>query len=388
MGQRTPLLSLAGRKVEDVPGKSDPLLLDLPLDQLVPTRFNPRRNFGTDEDLRDFGEKLVKEQLAPVVVVSRSAYLKLWPAEADNVGTVPYVIANGERRFHASLLVGRETILAVHRETVAASKAEFLDAVQSENNDRKDLDPIERALGIDTMVAELGGSLAVAEFYGKTKAWVSQQRKLLKLTLKLQDLVIAGEMPLRVARDIAGLPPEEQAAAWQAELKRRDEPKPPKAKTGAEPRVVTAVNDSTRETAPPGESAVAVTAVNDSEPEAMSLEGATAVVTAVNDPRPDGGGPSETGSAAQVVTAVNDAPPPGQTSARASDVPTVTVQAETIPEQQAGPAEIAGVEGKSFPYDDGVMSANLLIRKMATDEEFFKMMDVLNATKRRTRTAD
>ncbi|MFD4795928.1 ParB/RepB/Spo0J family partition protein [Streptomyces anulatus] len=225
-GRRTKLASLAGQKVDAVPGQSDPLLLTLPLANLVPTRFNPRRNFGTDDDLKAFGLILKRRQLAPAVVVSRAAYLKLWPDEEPEVGTAQYVIANGERRYRGSLAAGLTTLNVVHNEDVAKTRADFLDAILSENNDREDLDPIERALGIETMVAELGGADQVAAHYGKTKGWVSQQRKLLKLTPELQGLVSAREMPVRVARDIAGLPAGEQAAAWTAETLRRQEPKP------------------------------------------------------------------------------------------------------------------------------------------------------------------
>ncbi|CAM5493160.1 MULTISPECIES: ParB/RepB/Spo0J family partition protein [Streptomyces] len=221
MGRRTSLASLAGGQVEDVPGQNDVVLLRIPLTQLVPTRFNPRRNFGTEEQLREFGLILQKRQLQPAVVVSRTAYLKLWPEEAENVGSVPYVIANGERRYRASRAAGLTHLDIVHREEVARSRADFLDAVMSENNDREDLDPIERALGIDTMVKQVGGTQAVADYYDKTKGWVSHQRKLLKLTDELQQLVSTGEMPIRSARDIAGLPQSEQAAAWASEVKQR-----------------------------------------------------------------------------------------------------------------------------------------------------------------------
>ncbi|MEU6925496.1 ParB/RepB/Spo0J family partition protein [Streptomyces sp. NPDC046631] len=224
-GRRTSLASLAGAKVDAVPGRSDPLLLTLTLDKIVPTRFNPRRNFGTDEDLKAFGLILKKRQLQPVVVVSRAAYLKLWPDEGERVGSRTYVIANGERRYRASLAAGLPTLNVVHNEDVANTRAEFLDAILSENNDREDLDPIERALGIETMVAELGGADKVAEYYGKTKGWVSQQRKLLKLTPELQALVSSGELPIRIGRDIAGLPAGEQAAAWADETARRQEAK-------------------------------------------------------------------------------------------------------------------------------------------------------------------
>jgi ParB family chromosome partitioning protein len=254
-GRRTSLASLAAQKVDDVPGRSDPLLLTLPLSVLVPTRFNPRRNFGTDEDLKAFGLVLKRRQLQPAVVVSRSAYLSLWPDEDENVGSAQYVIANGERRYRGSLAAGLTTLDVVHNEGVAKTRADFLDAILSENNDREDLDPIERALGIETMVTELGGADQVAEHYGKSKGWVSQQRKLLKLTPELQALVSSGELPIRVGRDIAGLPEGEQAAAWAGETTRRQETKaqprvrakPKELPPPPEPDRFTAVNQKTTE---------------------------------------------------------------------------------------------------------------------------------------------
>lgn len=221
-GRRSSLASLAGQKVDTVPGASDPLLLTLPLDKLVPTRFNPRRNFGTDDDLTQFGARLQERQLQPAVVVSRAGYLKLWPEEEPHVGGVPYVIVNGERRYRAAKAAGAGTLEVVHREDVASSRAVFLGSIMAENNDREDLDPIERAIGIETMVTELGGADHVAAYYRKTKGWVSQQRKLLKLTPPLQELVSSGEIPVRTARDIAGLPPQEQQAAWEVERQRRE----------------------------------------------------------------------------------------------------------------------------------------------------------------------
>lgn len=225
MGRRTSLASLAGAKVDRVPGESDPLLFSLPLDRLVPTRFNPRRNFGTEEELRAFGQRLSERQLQPAVVVSRGGYLRLWPDEEQYLGAASYVIVSGERRYRASAAAGRATLDVVHTEAIAESRATLLDAVLAENNDREDLDPIERAIGIETMVAELGGADQVAAHFKKSKGWVSQQRKLLRLTSDLQALVSAGEMPVREAREIAGLPESEQRSAWKAVKARRAESK-------------------------------------------------------------------------------------------------------------------------------------------------------------------
>ncbi|MET9587081.1 ParB/RepB/Spo0J family partition protein [Streptomyces sp. NPDC006539] len=204
-------------------GAPDSRLRTIPLDQLVPTRFNPRRNFGSDEDLLDFGLKLKKKQLQPAVAVTREAYLRLWEGEADSVGTARYVIANGERRYRGSQAAGIGTLEVVVDDDVAKSRADFLDAVLSENNDREDLDPIERALGIQTMVDELGGKAKVAEHYGKSGGWVTQQMYLLNLAPELQALVSSGDLPVRETRVLVKLPHEDQLKAWQDRTLEREE---------------------------------------------------------------------------------------------------------------------------------------------------------------------
>ncbi|MFJ8856707.1 ParB/RepB/Spo0J family partition protein [Streptomyces sp. NPDC102437] len=203
-------------------GAPDSRLRTICLEQLVPTRFNPRQNFGTPEDLLEFGLKLKKKQLQPAVAVTREAYLKLWADEAALVGTARYVIANGERRYRASEAAGLGTLEVVVDDEVAKSKADFLDAVLSENNDREDLDPIERALGIQTMVEELGGKAKVAEHYGKSGGWVTQQMYLLSLAPDLQKLVSSGDLPVRETRALVKLSHAEQRAAWQQRMLERD----------------------------------------------------------------------------------------------------------------------------------------------------------------------
>ncbi|MFD9458653.1 ParB/RepB/Spo0J family partition protein [Streptomyces sp. NPDC059985] len=377
-GRRTSLASLAGQKVDDVPGRSDPLLLALPLSTMVPTRFNPRRNFGTEDDLRDFGLKLKKRQLQPAVVVSRAAYLKLWPEEADSVDSAPYVIANGERRFRASLAVGLTTLNVVHNEDVAKSRADFLDAVLSENNDRADLDPIERAIGIETMVEQLGGADQVAAHYGKTKGWVSQQRKLLKLTPELQALVSQGEMPIRVARDIAGLPHPEQVEAWAVEVQRRTEveraPRAPRAAKITAPALVampspqaspestrfTAVNQSTSAGPQPGP--VPTQPAGEPNPFTAVSQGTSAV------PQPDPV-PTQPAGEPSPFTAVNQAlPPMGEEdgSQEPLDVAPQRDEPQQVPDPRSpAPAAFQAQRSSFFvPWNDGVATMDLFFARV------------------------
>ncbi|ROQ65249.1 ParB family chromosome partitioning protein [Streptomyces sp. CEV 2-1] len=206
-------------------GAPDSRLRTIPLEQLVPTRFNPRRNFGSTKDLLEFGLKLKRKQLQPAVAVTRDAYLQLWKEEADNVGTARYVIANGERRFRGSKAADIGTLEVVVDDTIAASRADFLDAVLSENNDREDLDPIEQALGIQTMVEQIGGKAEVAKHYEKSAGWVTQQMYLLALAPELQALVSSGDLPVRETRTLVKLPHEEQLRAWQERALKREEEK-------------------------------------------------------------------------------------------------------------------------------------------------------------------
>lgn len=84
----------------DVPDtKAEGRLLRVPLKRMSRNYVNPRENFGTEEELLDFGRSLQRRQIQAVPVVSRQAYLKLWPDNKKRVGSVDFVIVSGERRF-------------------------------------------------------------------------------------------------------------------------------------------------------------------------------------------------------------------------------------------------------------------------------------------------
>jgi len=213
--KRISLASLAADRVEDVPGRSAPIMTRILVEQITPTPFNVRTEFGSRDELAELGESIRVRQLQPVVVVSRAQYLRVAPEHAEHVGTASHVLVNGERRFRAARAVGLSTLDAVIRDEIADTRAAFLDAVFSENLDRRQFNPIEEARAVERMVAECGSATAAASTWRKSEGWISQRRALLKLVPALQQLVARGEMPVRVARSIATLPASEQEAAWQ-----------------------------------------------------------------------------------------------------------------------------------------------------------------------------
>lgn len=179
-------------------------LVTLPLDDVVPTPLNPRRNFGSSDELLTLGRGLAQTQLQPCVAVPATAYLRLWPEHADQIGSAGQVLINGERRWRAAKEAGlekldftlRSDLTVVHEGDTQAARARLLDAVLKENIDRKNFDPIEEARGVAALVAAYGDGVRAGQQLNRGKAWVSQRLTLLALPESLQDEVGAGRISI------------------------------------------------------------------------------------------------------------------------------------------------------------------------------------------------
>lgn len=185
-------------------------LAKLPLAEVSPTPLNPRRNFGTEEELARFGEELRKAQLAACVAVTRDAYLRLWPEHESRIGPeARYVLVNGERRYRSAAAVQLETLDFVVRDDLAATREDFIDRLLKENLDREDFDVIERARGVQQMVDVCGGDgargsrLRASERLGRDRSWVTNQLALLTLPEELQGMLSRGELSERDGRALA-----------------------------------------------------------------------------------------------------------------------------------------------------------------------------------------
>ncbi|MFD8799934.1 ParB/RepB/Spo0J family partition protein [Streptomyces atroolivaceus] len=181
----------------------------LPLDDVAPTPLNPRRNFGSDEDLTRFGEELRVAQLAACVAVSRPAYLRLWPEHEAQIGDSAYVLVNGERRFRSAVHVALEALDFVVRDDLAASREEFVDHLLKENLEREDFDVVERARGVLELVrvcseeSEKGARARAAKRLGRDRSWVTNQLALLELPTELQTMLSSGSLAERDGRLLA-----------------------------------------------------------------------------------------------------------------------------------------------------------------------------------------
>lgn len=217
-GGRTSLASLASEvgdkspvdQIAAVPSRTAPLT------DLTPNPRNPRDDLGDLSDL----ESIADMQLQPAVVVTKAAYLTLYPE--DRIAT-RLVVINGCRRLAAAHKYGRTDLDIIVNDAIARDRVTLISASIAENVDRQDFDVIEEAKAVASLVKECGTAADAANRLRKTEAWVSQRRSLLMLAPELQRALRRGELAIREARQLARVPLEQQVARWQAAVDKKSD---------------------------------------------------------------------------------------------------------------------------------------------------------------------
>jgi ParB/RepB/Spo0J family partition protein len=181
--KRSPKAANLSREIQ--PAKT----VQLPVDKLVPSPHNARD---------DAGEHL--ENLTPSV----RDWGLLQPLVARPLGDV-YEIVAGERRWRSAKAAGLRTVPVTVREL---SDADALIVGMTENIARRDLGTLQRARGIERLVAPVddgGAGLThkqAARLFGKSDAWTGNHVRLLRLPESWQKRLAAGEVTERMARSL------------------------------------------------------------------------------------------------------------------------------------------------------------------------------------------
>ncbi|WP_159395763.1 ParB/RepB/Spo0J family partition protein [Streptomyces sp. 3211] len=341
------------------------------LEEVTPTPLNPRRNFGSDEDLTRFGEELRGAQLAACVSVSRTAYLALWPEHASVIGSADFVLVNGERRYRSARHVGLGSLDFVVRDDLATSREDFLDYILSENLEREDFDVIERARGVSQLVAicaetkEFGAKSRAAERLGKSPAWVTHQLALLSLPVELQAMLSAGDLPERDGRVLARALKDDPSLGPRELLARLKSIKQQEARTKEEQQaILRAATEPATTLLPRQEGAVASPSELGVEQAAFVAEPLTAVKGATIAP------PSPRTEPATPAPSRSPAPPrPLLPTANPRDpFPTVDTLREVAVRSEPEAAEQvdhhADAAFPEVPWHDGRAVADLVLEKM------------------------
>lgn len=340
--------------------RADGRLYRVPLTRLSPNLVNPRKDFGTEDQLIDFGKSLARRQNQPCPVVSRGAYLKLWPDHADHVSDVDYVLVSGERRYRGANIVGLAVLDCVANDDFATDRKTFMEAVVSENVDRQNFDPIEEAYAVQALVREFGSNRAVAQHFERVDGWVTQRLHLTNLAREVQELVRMKTMPLEAGRTLGKLAKDndwsnrDQLEWWEVEQERR-------AQAAAARAAARKAARQKPPAAPPAQPPVEAPRPDPAvqpQPEsftAVKLEQGPQSDSAVEDASPDVPSEGTVASSGAMPAAIA----PEQ-------------QAETIPEprqQETGGDADAG-QMRRFPYDDPAEAVMFLGLRASTDNLF------------------
>ncbi len=163
-------------------------VIELPVDEIVPNRYQPRRDFDEGK-INELAESLQKNGLIqPVVVRSVES---------------GYELIAGERRLRAVKKIGMERIPAIVRTT---DEKEMLELSLIENLHRDDLNSLEEAIAYERLVEEYGLTQEkLGEELGKSRASVANTLRLLKLPEEVREMVLCGRISRGHAVALLGL---------------------------------------------------------------------------------------------------------------------------------------------------------------------------------------
>ena len=156
---------------EDAAAKSGVQVMKI--NEVEPNRDQPRKNFDEDallelsDSIKQFGV------LQPLLVRKRKDY---------------YEIIAGERRWRAAKLAGVKEVPVIEKEY---TDQEILEIGLIENIQRENLNPIEEAIAYKRLLEEFNLKQdAVAERVSKSRTAVTNSMRLLKLSDKVQQMII------------------------------------------------------------------------------------------------------------------------------------------------------------------------------------------------------
>jgi ParB family chromosome partitioning protein len=173
-----------------LPTESQATAQMIAVDQILPSPHQARRRFPADS-LRELADSIREHGVLQPVLVRRVA---------DG-----YQLIAGERRWRAARQAGLVRIPAVVRQQAEEGDSLLLGLI--ENLQREDLDPIEEARGIQSLIDQFGLTHEeAAARLGKHRVAVTQSLRLLQGAPAVISATAAGAISAGHARAIVGLP--------------------------------------------------------------------------------------------------------------------------------------------------------------------------------------
>ena len=167
----------------------------IPIDNILYSPFQPRIQFREDEDFEEL-VKSIKERgiLQPIIVRKKGEEL--------------YECVAGERRLRAAKKAGLKEIPAIIKNF---TDEEVILIALIENLQRKNLNPLEEALGYKNLMEKFGYTQEeIAEKVGKDRATVANLLRLLKLPSIIQEDLLEERLTVGHAKALLSLDEEEK----------------------------------------------------------------------------------------------------------------------------------------------------------------------------------
>ncbi len=176
-------LPFFGRKKDLTPGLS---VQEIPLDQIVPNRFQPRKVF-TEQAITELAETIQEHGLLQPIILREYAAQR-------------YEIIAGERRYRAMQHLHMAKAPAIVQKM---SDEESAAMALIENLQREGLSAIEEAQAY-TALMELNHltQAQLASQLGKSQSFVANKLRLLKLSEPVQQAIMNGEITERHGREL------------------------------------------------------------------------------------------------------------------------------------------------------------------------------------------
>lgn len=166
----------------------------LPIHKVEPNPNQPRRDFD-EEELQALSESIALHGV-------------IQPLTVRETGNGYYQIIAGERRWRASRMANLAEVPVV---IVEADDKKAMELALIENLQRQDLNPVEEALGYQSLMSDFGLTQdETANRVGKSRPAVANALRLLNLCPEVLDKVRSGELSAGHARAVLSLKTEKQ----------------------------------------------------------------------------------------------------------------------------------------------------------------------------------
>ena len=166
----------------------------LPIYKVEPNRDQPRQDFD-EEELQSLADSI-------------SVHGVIQPLTVRELPSGYYQIIAGERRWRAARMAGLSDVPVV---VIEADDKKAMELALIENLQRQDLNPVEEALGYQTLINEYGLTQEeAAKQVGKSRPAVANALRLLGLCGEVLELLRSGQITAGHARAILTLKTEKK----------------------------------------------------------------------------------------------------------------------------------------------------------------------------------